>query len=47
MTDYSAVGKKSRNKGGRFERQMAKELTEWWGYEFNRVPASGGASLGF
>lgn len=42
MTDYSAVGKKSRNKGGRFERQMAKELTEWWGYEFNRVPASGG-----
>lgn len=46
MTDYSAVGKKSRNKGGRFERETAKILSKWWGHEFHRVPASGGLHWG-
>lgn len=32
----------SKSKGGRFERTMSKWFTNWTGYEFNRVPASGG-----
>lgn len=32
----------SKSKGGRFERTISKWFTEWTGYEFNRVPASGG-----
>lgn len=32
----------SKQKGGRFERAICKWFTEWTGYEFNRVPASGG-----
>lgn len=32
----------SKQKGGRFERVICKWFTEWTGYEFNRVPASGG-----
>ena len=32
----------SKQKGGRFERTICKWFTNWTGYEFNRVPASGG-----
>ena len=32
----------SKNKGSRFERQVCKFFTKWTGYEFSRVPASGG-----
>lgn len=32
----------SKSKGGRFERTISKWFTAWTGYEFNRVPASGG-----
>lgn len=32
----------SKQKGGRFERVICKFFTTWTGYEFNRVPASGG-----
>lgn len=31
----------SRSKGSRFERSIAKWLTDWTGYEFGRVPGSG------
>lgn len=31
----------SRSKGNRFERNTAKWLSEWTGYEFGRVPGSG------
>ena len=34
----------SRDKGNRFERVVAKALTEWWGAEFCRTPLSGGWS---
>ncbi|WAB24988.1 hypothetical protein M3_0037 [Lysinibacillus phage vB_LfM_LysYB1] len=34
--------KNSRAKGAGFERVAAKLLTEWWGAEFHRTPASGG-----
>lgn len=46
MTDYQAVGKRSRNKGAEFERQTAKVLSKWWGFDFHRVPASGGLHWG-
>lgn len=41
------MGKKSKDKGNRFERKVAGMLTEWWkraGYEgeFYKTPASGG-----
>lgn len=32
----------SKSKGSRFERSICKFFTKWTGYEFNRVPASGG-----
>lgn len=32
----------SKQKGSRFERSICKFFTSWTGYEFNRVPASGG-----
>lgn len=32
----------SKSKGSRFERTISKWFTTWTGYEFNRVPASGG-----
>lgn len=32
----------SKSKGGKFERTISKWFTQWTGYEFNRVPASGG-----
>lgn len=32
----------SRTKGSENERVVAKSLTKWSGYQFNRVPASGG-----
>ena len=32
----------SKNKGSRFERTICKWFQDWTGYEFNRVPASGG-----
>lgn len=34
--------KNGRAKGQGFERVVAKLLTEWWGEEFHRTPASGG-----
>lgn len=34
--------KNSRSKGAGFERETAKLLTDWWGVDFHRVPASGG-----
>ncbi|WRW34660.1 RusA-like Holliday junction resolvase [Staphylococcus phage CF5] len=36
----------SKKKGDTFERKIAKELTDWWGVQFNRSPQSGGASWG-
>ena len=36
----------SKKKGDTFERKIAKELTAWWGHQFNRSPQSGGASWG-
>ena len=41
------MGKKSKIKGGNFERKVAKQLTEWWQAaglegEFYKTPASGG-----
>lgn len=36
------MSKKSRNKGQRGEREIAKKLSEWWGSEFTRTPMSGG-----
>ena len=36
------MGVNSKSKGGRFERAISKWFTNWTGYEFNRVPASGG-----
>lgn len=33
--------KNSRDKGGRGERQAAKEFREWWGTDFVRTPGSG------
>lgn len=32
----------SKNKGNTMERKVAKMLSEWSGYQFNRTPASGG-----
>lgn len=32
----------SKNKGNRFERTICKWFQQWTGYEFSRVPASGG-----
>lgn len=32
----------SKNKGNRFERAICKFFKDWSGYEFSRVPASGG-----
>lgn len=34
-------GSGARNKGSKFERDTAKYLSEWWGYEFHRTPGSG------
>lgn len=42
MTDMSKVGRKSKSKGSRFERKMAKLFSDWYGEELIRVPASGG-----
>lgn len=33
--------KNSRDKGGRGERQAAKEFRDWWGTDFARTPGSG------
>lgn len=32
----------SKHKGNKYEREIAKWLSDWTGYEFNRVPQSGG-----
>lgn len=37
-----ATGKKSRRKGARNERDVAKILSIWWGCIFRRTPLSGG-----
>ena len=42
MTDMSKVGRKSKRKGSRYEREMAKLFSDWYGEELIRVPASGG-----
>ena len=39
------AGKKAKRKGGSFERRVAKSLSEFWGSEFFRTPASGGSRL--
>lgn len=39
------MGKFSRDKGARFEREIVKRLTKWWGSEFQRTPQSGGSQL--
>jgi hypothetical protein len=36
------VSKKSRDKGQRGERILAKKFSEWWGSDFTRTPSSGG-----
>lgn len=45
MTDKSKVGRMSRRKGQRFERDVCKALTKWWKSEFHRTPMSGGSAL--
>ncbi len=35
------MGKKSKDKGGRGEREACKLLSEWWQEPFNRTPGSG------
>jgi len=47
MTDWSKVGKKSRNKGATYERRIAHILSEWWTHgeskkAFRRTVMSGG-----
>lgn len=41
-TAKKATGKKSRDKGQRGERAVAKLLSAWWGADFTRTPMSGG-----
>lgn len=36
----------SRNKGATYERKVAKMMSDWWGGQFSRVPASGGLNWG-
>lgn len=36
----------SKQKGSTYERRVAKLMTDWWGGEFSRVPASGGLRWG-
>jgi hypothetical protein len=36
------MGKKSRDKGSRGQREVAKLLSPWWGAEFTSTPMSGG-----
>lgn len=40
------MGRHSRNKGANYERKVAKDLSDWWGGNFSRVPASGGLQWG-
>lgn len=41
------MGKKSKTKGAKYELDVSKLLTEWWGGgKFSRVPASGGLHWG-
>jgi hypothetical protein len=42
MTDRSAIGKKSKAKGKRYERHIAKILTDFTGVNFRKIPGSGG-----
>jgi len=42
MTDFSAVGKRSKRRGNRYERRVAKLLLKFTGVNFRRVPTSGG-----
>lgn len=42
MTDFSAVGRKSKRKGKTYERRAAKLLTEYTGVNFRKTPSSGG-----
>lgn len=37
----SAVGKRSRNKGASFEREISKQFSEWLGCKVRRTPMSG------
>lgn len=41
----SIIGRRSKNKGNRYERDIAKIFSEWLGIEFRRVPASGGLDI--
>ena len=43
--DRAAIGRRSKNKGNAFEREVAKWLSSELGIEFRRVPASGGLDL--
>lgn len=40
--DWSAIGRKSKNKGHAGERRLAKLLTELTGVSFRKIPGSGG-----
>ncbi len=42
MTNWSKIGRKSRNKGARFERRIAKILSDSTKFTFQRTPLSGG-----
>lgn len=42
MTDWSKVGKKSKGKGGNYERLVAKALKDFTGVGFRKTPNSGG-----
>lgn len=42
MTNWSAIGKKSKDKGKAYERTIAKALTDFTGVNFRKVPGSGG-----
>ncbi len=42
MTDFSKIGRRSKNKGNYGERRIAKLLTDFTGKNFRRTPGSGG-----
>jgi hypothetical protein len=40
--NWSAIGRRAKNKGKSYERNFAKILTEWTGVNFRKTPGSGG-----
>lgn len=42
----ASQGAGARNKGGNYERTVAKKFSEWWGGQFSRTPGSGSLHWG-